>query len=376
MYEYVNFIIELIASFGIVYVLFYLSTILRDRVWIRQNLVFVIAFILAFNLGRTEFKTSFLIPLSFLWLVVNLYLLLPDKIKSHKILSLLTDFVIFSGTLFLSQLIFAIVDNIPVKKIITQRFENGSFSFIPGHLDYMLQFAINFSFAMVFLKKAFLFLVEMWKESKNSKIRSLETEKKNIESQFESLQSKVNPHFLYNSLNSIAGLATVDGEKTRQMALALSRFFRYNMNREQEVMVSLEEEAEMISTYLEIEKIRFGDKLNYQINLPSGVGQFSLPRMLLQPIVENAVKHGLKGDCESLNIVISFTPSEKGLTISIKDNGAPFPDDFMPGYGIRSVYEKLDLLYPDNYKVEWLTSPEKVVTIWLNRLISLGVLSR
>lgn len=369
MIQKINFLTEFIFFLGVVYALFYLSTLLRKRVWIRQNLIFIISLILVLNFGREEFGPSLKIPLGIIWLVLNAYLLIPAKIKKRKLLFVLIDFVIFAFTFFLSAYIIAIMDDIPLKDVIHERFENGDYSFSPGYLDDIAFFAIRISFWIVFSKYSFLFLMEKWEKRQSHKIKNLETEKKNIESQFESLQAKVNPHFLYNSLNSIAGLATVDGEKTRQMALALSRFFRYNMNREQEIMVTLEEEAEMISTYLEIEKIRFGDKLDYQINLPGGVGQFTLPRMLLQPIVENAVKHGLKDDCESLSIEITFTPSEKGLTISIEDDGAPFPDDFMPGYGIRSVYEKLDLLYPDNYKVELLTSPEKVFTIHINSLI-------
>ena len=76
---------------------------------------------------------------------------------------------------------------------------------------------------------------------------------------------KINPHFLYNSLNTIAGLALVDGEKTRQMALALSRFFRYSINKEQTNLICVSEEIEMINTYLDIEKIRFGNQLDYKI---------------------------------------------------------------------------------------------------------------
>ena len=143
------------------------------------------------------------------------------------------------------------------------------------------------------------------------------------------------------------------------MALALSRFFRYSMNREQEMMITVEHEVEMTETYLEIEKIRFGDNLNYYISVPDNVKKYKIPRMILQPIVENCIIHGMKGHAESLKVEIIFSLSGATLSISIKDNGTPFPDDFIPGYGIQSVYDKLDLLFPGKYNVELSTIPEK-----------------
>ena len=89
------------------------------------------------------------------------------------------------------------------------------------------------------------------------------------QAELQSLRAKINPHFLYNTLNSIASLATTDARKTEQMALALSEFFKYAINREQKQLNTLSEELNAVRTYLEIEKVRFGDRLSFEIDCPS-----------------------------------------------------------------------------------------------------------
>jgi len=363
MSAYFGFLSAYLLVFALVYTLAYLPGVFRTKLWIKRNTVFLIPFALMLLFGLS-IPVSYLGSLSFICLVYNIYLPLP---KRRKQLQIVIDFVIYFVTLFLSACILAEVDDLPIKHIIHERFDNGGYSFSPGYLHEMIITSISFSLLIVNFKYIHLYILNRWEERQNRKVRHLQSQKQNVEMQFEALQAKVNPHFLYNSLNSIAGLATIDGNKTRQMALALSRFFRYSMNREQEILITIEEEAEMIETYLEIEKIRFGDMLSYHIDLPSDLEPRKIPRMLLQPIVENCIKHGMKGDVESLMVEILFSISGQTLIISVKDNGAPFPDDFIPGYGITSVYEKLDLLFSDNYKVELNTFPEKDFRIFLNQ---------
>lgn len=178
------------------------------------------------------------------------------------------------------------------------------------------------------------------------------------QSQLDALSSKINPHFLYNALNSIAGLATSDGLKTRSMAIALSKLFRYNINKEESNYVSVEDELEMVLTYLEIEKIRFGDRLQYSCSMPPSLATELIPRHLLQPLVENAVKHG--GNADLLEIKIAIIKNERGIVLCVADNGKPFDQDFNPGYGIKSLYDKLDLLTLGNYEVVLENNPKQV----------------
>lgn len=363
---YIGLLIRFLFVFALGSTLAYLPGLLNVKGLLKRNLLFLVSLLLACLFLDIPLKVSYVWALGFIFLMFNAYALFMEKRKGTlKIQYVVIDFVVCSGTLFLSDCIVAMVDDLPIKKIIIERFANGGYSFTPGHLDDMISSSLILSLIAINYQCIYLSLLKKWEARQNRKIERLQLQKRNIETQFEALQAKVNPHFLYNSLNSIAGLATVDGDKTRQMALALSRFFRYSMNREQEVMITLKEEAEMIKTYLEIEKIRFGDLLHYSIELPIEVESCQIPRMLLQPIVENCIKHGMKGDIATLAINVSFSISGNTLLLSVKDNGMPFPEDFVPGYGIQSVYDKLDLLYNHHYKVELDMEPEKDFRIYL-----------
>lgn len=195
------------------------------------------------------------------------------------------------------------------------------------------------------------------------KIEKLKLNEQVIKAQYEVLHAKVNPHFLYNSLNSIAGLAMVDSEKTKRMALSLSNFFKYSINRESRNITTIDEEIEMINTYLEIEKIRFGERLQYSISVDATTNNIKIPKFLLQPLVENSVKHGQNIKDNTLDIKVETIHLDKKLQISVKDQGRPFDVEINPGYGMKSVYDKLDLFCPGKYEISLVNSPEKSMNI-------------
>ena len=178
------------------------------------------------------------------------------------------------------------------------------------------------------------------------------------QSQLDALSSKINPHFLYNALNSIAGLSTTDGLKTRDMAIALSKLFRYNINTEESNYATIAQEMEMVLVYLEIEKIRFEEKLQYNISISQEIELELIPKHILQPLVENAVKHG--AGLNGVSIHISIRKNEGRIVIAVADNGRPFNTDFNPGYGIKSLYDKLDILASGNYEIAFLNEPKEV----------------
>lgn len=182
------------------------------------------------------------------------------------------------------------------------------------------------------------------------------------EAELATLQSKINPHFLYNALNAIAGLVHEDPDKAEMMTLKLSKLFRSSINQNQKTMVRIEEEMEIVKTYLEIEKERFGDRISFSIRVDESLKNALVPRFLIQPLVENALKHGLQNTTAAgeLNIVIRQL---NGVEISIADNGVPFPEALDIGYGLQSTYDKLDLLFPEKYQIHMLNKPFKHITI-------------
>ncbi|HEV8285360.1 MAG TPA: histidine kinase [Chitinophagaceae bacterium] len=202
------------------------------------------------------------------------------------------------------------------------------------------------------------------KELEVTKLMALKTK-----AELEALHSKINPHFLYNALNSIADLSITDGKKARKMTVALADLFRYSINYSDHNYSTVKEEVEMTEVYLEIEKIRFEDQLNYSIVLADDVNHYLIPRFILQPVVENAVKHGLKATGKMTEINIKVNNGSKGLQITVSDNGPAFPDELIPGYGVKSIYDKLDLLFPGDYEIHFSNQPQKNVSIHIHKLI-------
>lgn len=202
------------------------------------------------------------------------------------------------------------------------------------------------------------------KELELSKMRELKAK-----AELDALHSKVNPHFLYNALNSIADLAITDGSKARRMTVALADLFRYSINYSNNNFSTIEEEVEMAEVYLQIEKIRFEDQLNYTVSVDRELNHFLVPRFVLQPLVENAVKHGLKATGQMTHIRLEVKKEDNGIMLSIADNGPAFPEELNAGYGVKSVYDKLDLLFPGNYEVHFSNSPGKQVSVHVQKMV-------
>ena len=185
------------------------------------------------------------------------------------------------------------------------------------------------------------------------------------QAELNALHSRINPHFLYNSLNSIASLAHINADKTENMATGLSELFRYSINKENRTFVTIAEELEMVEKYLEIEKTRFGDRLSFEINADEDSLEKQIPKFLIQPLVENAIKHGLskiKGDGK---IRVEIKQERKDLSIVIFDNGPDFPEEPVSGYGLQNLHDKLSIIYGNNAGINWKNGDNKHVRITL-----------
>jgi len=189
------------------------------------------------------------------------------------------------------------------------------------------------------------------------------------QAELNALHSRINPHFLYNALNSIASLAHIDADKTENMALGLSELFRYSINKENKTFVTVDEELEMVNKYLDIEKTRFGDRLVYEIHVDDSIREQQIPKFLIQPLVENAVKHGLSKIIEKGRIVVEVKQHKKDLIIAIYDNGPDFPAEPVSGYGLQNLHDKLSIIYGDNASFNWVNGADKHVTITLKHAV-------
>ena len=180
------------------------------------------------------------------------------------------------------------------------------------------------------------------------------------------LEAKINPHFLYNSLNSIASLVHENPDKAEHMVMNLSKFYRFSTGRNNEYFDSLENELEIVQTYLEIEKVRFDERLVYSVVYQNeALKNCQIPRFLIQPIVENAIKHGISKLAGNGVVKINISEEKDNLIIKIHDNGVPFPDNIFSGYGLKSIQDKLRSLSGEKASMTINNEPEKAVILCL-----------
>mgnify|MGYP005988899351 CR=1 FL=1 len=163
------------------------------------------------------------------------------------------------------------------------------------------------------------------------------------------IQQNVQPHFLFNSLNSINSLIIADPDHAQEMVVRLSEFLRHSVIKNQKMFVSLKDEIDQINRYFAIEKIRFSSRLEYVLEHDEDIEDVEIPSMILQPLVENAIKHGLYGQVDRTEIKMSFKKEEGYLVfnmtnpfdpVALKKKGA--------GFGLDSIRKKLYLLYAEN----------------------------
>jgi two-component system LytT family sensor kinase len=174
-----------------------------------------------------------------------------------------------------------------------------------------------------------------------------EEERQLIHARLATLRGQINPHFLFNTLNTITALIRTDAEKAREMTRKLSQIFRKSLEDVSDTH-TLREEMDFIDNYLSIEKVRFGDKLSIIKEMGPGTDSFEVPTMILQPLVENAVKHGISRKSDGGLVRISARHTGKGVEITVEDDGpghGPYRLEEMlsKGIGLRNVKERLEL---------------------------------
>jgi two-component system, LytTR family, sensor kinase len=166
------------------------------------------------------------------------------------------------------------------------------------------------------------------------------------ESELNSLKSQINPHFLFNSLNSISSLTMFQPEKAQEMIIKLSEFLRYSISIKEQKLTSLRDEISNINRYLDIEKIRFGKRLAFDLNGVEPCLDLRVPGMILQPLVENAVKYGVHESTEESKIEILCSCNATALVVSIRNAYDP---DFVikrgEGIGLKNIRSRLRILY-------------------------------
>jgi LytS/YehU family sensor histidine kinase len=183
-------------------------------------------------------------------------------------------------------------------------------------------------------------------QSRQSEARVAEARTLAREAELQALRLQVHPHFLFNSLHSIAALASVDGARAREMCIRLADFLRISLSLGSRPTIPLGEELDLARNYLELERVRFSDRLRVEIDIEPGCENCAVPTLLLQPLVENAVKHGIAGLVEGGTIRLEARRDAHGAIITVTnpfDAAAPPPERL--GVGLAQVRRRLEVRY-------------------------------
>jgi two-component system, LytTR family, sensor kinase len=200
--------------------------------------------------------------------------------------------------------------------------------------------------------------IKIWDSNLNEK--RLEQQQLRLnEARLAALSSQINPHFLFNTLNSVASLIRLNPEQARQVVYKLSKILR-RLLRQQDNLITLREELGFIEDYLSIEMVRF-DKLRFVKEVDPDTLDLLVPSMLLQPLVENSIRHGLASKVEGGTIRVHSRRQGTHLQILVEDDGVGIPESRLArmfeqgGIGVTNVNERLKVLYGDGYRM-WIDS--------------------
>ncbi len=203
--------------------------------------------------------------------------------------------------------------------------------------------ALSISFLLSFIANSAYYIRYFYKQAQIAQQMA-------VVSELSALRAQINPHFLFNTLNSIAALIRINPDDAEQVTESLADLFRYSLRASKTPLVTLDDEIHSVELYLSIEKARFGSRLITQVHIPDYVRQAKVPSLLLQPLVENCIKHGANVVEGVFSITVQCSEHNNILTIRIEDSGPGFNPSlfesyFSKGSGLMNVRDRLRLLF-------------------------------
>lgn len=261
---------------------------------------------------------------------------LPISIIIHTLISVLLS--LYSSILLLGyeKYILGYTDVIDIKVILSR-----------------LAYSSNFNFFVYFTLITILYAYYYFKKQKDQEIKESNLKTQLLDSKIKALQSQLQPHFLFNALNDISSLMDIDIEKSQDALADLSEMLRKTLSIKDVKYITLKEELSILNKYLGIEKLRFGDKLNFDVDTTNSLLSEKIPPLILQPIVENAIKHGFSYENDTITIAIKISIHHDDVVFEVTNDGMQLQTkDIIFGNGISNVLERIDTLYQGNYSFD------------------------
>ena len=289
-----------------------------------------------------SFKSNLVtFTLSMVLVYVNIYFLFPRFILKRKYVSYLLSFTLTLCVFYIvrTELIYYFInENVWPESNTLQKaysFNHIIIVFLTGIYDVALVTTIKLTADWVFEKK-----------------RTEQLQKSQLRSELNFLKAQIQPHFFFNTLNNLYALAIEKSDKTPEVILKLSEIMQYVLYEVKEPKISLLREVNYIHSYLELEKLRFGNAIKSKIKIIGNINDVDVPPLLYLPFIENCFKHGAKNN-EDLKVNITFKKNEKEILFSVENNFNNLAGvDTTHGIGIENVKRRLQLLYHNAYTLK------------------------
>ena len=205
---------------------------------------------------------------------------------------------------------------------------------------------------VVHLWSAAYFALYFYRRSREAELERWQLDALWKRAQLQSLRAQLDPHFMFNSLNSIRALIVEDGERAQEMVTRLSNVLRYSLRSDRDQWVSLQQEMKTVRSYLDIEHVRFEDRLRVDIEMDEELLSVSVPPMLVQTLVENAIKHGVSKRPEGGTVRVAARREGDDLVVTVENSGSLDTPDEETGLGLRNARERIEILYGDRGSLE------------------------
>lgn len=277
-----------------------------------------------------------------------------DNFKLWEIIKML--FLLFSAS-FLYYVVLAVY-NYFMLHYIYKRPE------VFSHPSQSFENQIVFLFGMSFIFFLWLIAYTIYKTTsqiKNNKIDKIELENSLKDAQLNAIKGQINPHFMFNSLNNIRGLILENPEKSREMITRLSEMLRYSLTKNDVDKITLEEEVEMIENFIAISQIQFEDRLQFSSNIDENTLRLQIPPMIIQILIENAVKHGIANLKSGGKIELNIKLENNNLTVLVSNTGNLVFVENSTQLGIQNIEKRLQLLYDETATFELFSSEDQVI---------------